>query len=88
MDIESGYSLYPYPTLKEVITMLNRTYTFKDHDSSNPYVHGFPVIVKHDNGDGTYTGTLDTNNMSVKDKLFAITTAPVIPRFTATGAQY
>ena len=88
MGIESDRSLYPYPTLKEVITMLNRTYTFKDHDSSNPYVHGFPVIVKHDNGDGTYTGTLDTNNMSVKDKLFAITAAPVIPRFTATGAQY
>ena len=88
MGIESRRSLYPYPTFKEVITMLNRTYTFKDHDLSNPYVHGFPVIVKHDNGDGTYTGTLDTNNMSVKDKLFAITAAPVIPRFTATGAQY
>ena len=68
--------------------MLNRTYTFKDHDPANPYVHSFPVIVKHNNGDGTYTGTLDTNNMSVKDKLFAIAAAPVIPRFTATGAQY
>ena len=88
MGIGSGNSLYPYPTFKEVITMLNKTYTFKDHDSTNPYVHGFPVIVKHDNGDGAYTGTLDTNNMSVKDKLFAITAAPVIPRFTATGAQY
>ena len=61
--------------------MLNRTYTFKDHDSSNPYVHGFPVIVKHDNGDGTYTGTLDTNKMSSKDKLFAISQTQILQRF-------
>lgn len=68
--------------------MLNKTYTFAHNESHNPYVHGFPVIVKHDNGDGTCTGTLDTNKMSVKDKLFAIAAAPVLPRFTATGAQY
>ena len=54
MRIESCSSLSSCPTIKEVITMLRNTYVFKDHDSSNPYAHGFPVIVKHDNGDGTY----------------------------------
>ena len=87
MGIESHTSLYPYPTLKEVITMLRNAYVFKDHDSSNPYAHGFPVIVKHDNGDGTYVGTLDTDKMSDKDKLFALAAAPVIPNFNITGSH-
>ena len=87
MGIESASSLYPYPTLKEVITMLRNTYVFKDHDSSNPYAHGFPVIVKHDNGDGTYVGTFDTDKMSAKDKLLALTAVPVIPNFSVTGSH-
>lgn len=65
--------------------MLRNTYVFKDHDSSNPYAHGFPVIVKHDNGDGTYVGTFDTDKMSDKDKLFALAAAPVVPNFSITG---
>lgn len=65
--------------------ILNKTYTFKDTDSSNPYVHSFPIITKCDNGDGIYIGTLDTNKMSSKDKLFAISQAPILPRFSVVG---
>ena len=68
--------------------MLRNTYVFKDHDSSNPYAHGFPVIVKHDNEDGTYVGTFDTDKMSDKDKLFALAAVPVMPNFTVTGNHY
>ena len=87
MGIESHSYLYRFLTVKEVVTVLRSIYVFKDQDSSNPYAHGFPVIVKHDNGDGTYTGTLDTDKMSDKDKLFALAAAPVIPNFSITGSH-
>ena len=65
--------------------MLRNTYVFKDCDSSNPYTHRFPIIVKHDNGDGTYVGTFDTDKMSNKDKLFALAAVPVVPNFSVIG---
>lgn len=67
--------------------MLNKMYVFKDHNSENPYTHGFPVIVKHDNEDGTCVGTFDVYKMSNKDKLFALAAVPVVPNFSIGGTH-
>lgn len=65
MGIESDSSLYPYPTIKEVITMkrLNSIFTF------TPCEGGYPYIKTKDNANGTHKGYLDLNNMSLKQKL-------------------
>ena len=73
MGIESGGSLYPYPTLKEVITMfnqLNEEFTLRKVE---PFEMAFnlPFVIDKDNGDGTYQGHLDKDNMTIGQKILS-----------------
>ena len=86
MGIESGSSLYPYPTFKEVITMLlHKVYGFED--PKDPHDLTFPVHIKHDYGDGTYACTFDTSKMSLVDRSLALSKVPVVPNFSVTGVH-
>ena len=73
MGIESCTSLYPYPTLKEVITMfnqLNEEFTLRKVE---PFEMAFnlPFVIDKDNGDGTYQGHLDKDNMTISQKILS-----------------
>lgn len=73
MGIESRTSLYPYPTLKEVITMfnqLNEEFTLRKVE---PFEMAFnlPFVIDKDNGDGTYQGHLDKDNMTISQKILS-----------------
>ena len=48
--------------------MLKGTYTFTD---PGLFSSGYPVIIEQDNGDGTYQGHLDLDNMSNSQKFMA-----------------
>lgn len=85
MGIESCCSLYPYPTFKEVITMLRNTYVFEDPKDLQDVT--FPVHIKQDYGDGTYACTFDTSKMSLIDRSHALSKIPVIPNFSVTGVR-
>lgn len=73
MGIESRYSLYPYPTFKEVITIfnqLNEEFTLRKVE---PFEMAFnlPFVIDKDNGDGTYQGHLDKDNMTISQKILS-----------------
>lgn len=73
MCIESSSSLYTYPTLKEVITMfnqLNEEFTLRKVE---PFEMAFnlPFVIDKDNGDGTYQGHLDKDNMTISQKILS-----------------
>ena len=73
MGIERCNSLYPYPTLKEVITMfnqLNEEFTLRKVE---PFEMAFnlPFVIDKDNGDGTYQGHLDKDNMTISQKILS-----------------
>ena len=73
MGIERRYSLYPYPTFKEVIIMfnqLNEEFTLRKVE---PFEMAFnlPFVIDKDNGDGTYQGHLDKDNMTISQKILS-----------------
>ena len=73
MGIESRHSLYPYPTSKEAITMfnqLNEEFTLRKVE---PFEMAFnlPFVIGKDNGDGTYQGHLDKDNMTISQKILS-----------------
>ena len=75
MGIESGISLYPYPTFKEVITMFSKRdvyaqHTFHDADPLS-MATTFPVVIDSMNEDGTYQGHFDLDNMSTAKRILA-----------------
>ena len=73
MRIESATSLSSYPTFKEVITMfnqLNEEFTLRKVE---PFEMAFnlPFVIDKDNGDGTYQGHLDKDNMTISQKILS-----------------
>lgn len=67
--------------------ILNRSAFFKDSDAySNPN-HLFPIIKEQDNGDGTYVGHLDLQNMSTAQKLMALAKSPSTSFVPTTKGQ-
>ena len=73
MGIESRTSLYPYPLMKgddPMFNQLNEEFTLRKVE---PFEMAFnlPFVIDKDNGDGTYQGHLDKDNMTISQKILS-----------------